>query len=234
MENCLILIINNYIYVLIFGPMKKYTLLFIALFIVSCSDNDDTELKPFYVADNGVTIKARDWVTSGTTGELNGVTYTAVDNALLKKMVGNNEDYSKIVTTLLSGKTSEVFNTGLSPTGAYNPSVDITTWDVSNITHLEGIFEHISNFNQDLNNWDTSSLVSMPGAFINAKNSNPKIDKWNVSNVTNMNATFFGSKGFNGDLSGWNVEKVTECTSFAFTGDFPKSKWPNFTNCSPD
>ena len=217
-----------------FVSMKKYTLLFIALFIVSCSDNDDTELKPFYVADNGVTIKARDWVTSGTTGELNGVTYTAVDNALLKKMVGNNEDYSKIVTTLLSGKTSEVFNTGLSPTGAYNPSVDITTWDVSNITHLEGIFERISSFNQDLNNWDTSSLVSMAGSFIGAKNSNPKIDKWNVSNVTIMYATFFGSKGFNGDLSGWNVEKVTECTSFAFTGDFPKSKWPNFTNCTPD
>ncbi len=217
-----------------FVSMKKYTLLFIALFIVSCSDNDDTELKPFYVADNGVTIKARDWVTSGTTGELNGVTYTAVDNALLKKMVGNNEDYSKIVTTLLSGKTSEVFTPFLSPTGAYDPSVDITTWDVSNITYLDAIFENISNFNQDLNNWDTSSLVTLLGSFINAKNFNPKIDKWNVSNVTDMQYTFFGSKGFNGDLSGWNVEKVTECTSFAFTGDFPKSKWPNFTNCTPD
>ncbi len=214
--------------------MKKYTLLFIALFIVSCSDNDDTELKPFYIADNGVTIKARDWVTAGTTGELNGVTYTAVDNALLKKMVGNNEDYSKIVTTLLSGKTSEVFTPFLSPTGAYDPSVDITTWDVSNITYLDAIFENISNFNQDLNNWDTSSLVTLLGSFINAKNFNPKIDKWNVSNVTDMQYTFFGSKGFNGDLSGWNVEKVTECTSFAFTGDFPKSKWPNFTNCTPD
>ncbi len=74
----------------------------------------------------------------------------------------------------------------------------------------------------------------MAGSFIGAKNSNPKIDKWNVSNVTIMYATFFGSKGFKGDLSGWNVEKVTECTSFAFTGDFPKSKWPNFTNCTPD
>ncbi len=228
MENYLILRIN-YIQI-----MKKYTLLFIALFIVSCSDNDDTELKPFYIADNGVTIKARDWVTAGTTGELNGVTYTAVDNALLKKMVGNNEDYSKIVTTLLSGKTSEVFTPFLSPTGAYDPSVDITTWDVSNITYLDAIFENISNFNQDLNNWDTSSLVTLLGSFINAKNFNPKIDKWNVSNVTDMQYTFFGSKGFNGDLSGWNVEKVTECTSFAFTGDFPKSKWPNFTNCTPD
>ena len=63
--------------------MKKYTLLFIALFIVSCS-SDEEEL-PFYVADNGVTIKARDWVTVGTTADLNGVTYTAVDLASLKE-----------------------------------------------------------------------------------------------------------------------------------------------------
>ena len=46
-----------------FEAMKKYTLLFIALFIVSCS-SDEEEL-PFYVADNGLTIKARDWVTAG-------------------------------------------------------------------------------------------------------------------------------------------------------------------------
>ena len=50
---------------IIFVAMNKYTLLLLALFIVSCS-SDEEEL-PFYVADNGVTIKARDWVTVGTT-----------------------------------------------------------------------------------------------------------------------------------------------------------------------
>ena len=38
---------------------------------------------PFYLDTNGITIKARDWVTVGTTGELNGVTYTAVDLSLI-------------------------------------------------------------------------------------------------------------------------------------------------------
>ena len=58
-------------------------------------------LIPFYLDENGVTIKAYDWVTAGTTGELGGVTYTAVDKAMLIEMADNDEDdVSKVVTTL--------------------------------------------------------------------------------------------------------------------------------------
>ena len=57
--------------------MKKLVLflLFISL-VFSCSVDDEKEL-PFYVADNGVTIKARDWVAVGTTAPINaqGVAY---------------------------------------------------------------------------------------------------------------------------------------------------------------
>ena len=49
-------------------------------------------LPPFYLDDNGITIKAKDGVTAGTTGELNGVTYTAVDNTTLKSMADNSKD----------------------------------------------------------------------------------------------------------------------------------------------
>ena len=45
--------------------MKIHTLLIIVVFIASCS-SDEEEL-PFYIAENGVTIKARDWVSVGTT-----------------------------------------------------------------------------------------------------------------------------------------------------------------------
>ena len=57
-------------------------------------------LPPFYLDANGVTIKARDWVTAGTTGELGGVTYTAVDRDMLIKMLTDEDDVSKVVTTL--------------------------------------------------------------------------------------------------------------------------------------
>ena len=58
-------------YFFYFQKVNKYALLFLALIIVSCSPDDEKEL-PFYVADNGVTIKVRDWVADGRTGNLNG------------------------------------------------------------------------------------------------------------------------------------------------------------------
>ncbi|MDG1052878.1 MAG: hypothetical protein P8O81_05775, partial [Flavobacteriaceae bacterium] len=118
--------------------MKKYALLFIALFIVSCSDNDDTELKPFYVADNGVTIKANDWVTVGTTADLNGVTYTAVDLASLKEWINDGKDLSKVVTT----KVETIGNSPLAILFAKDNRVGtaeikgIEGWDVSNWTDM--------------------------------------------------------------------------------------------------
>jgi|TARA_B110000240_G_scaffold12351_1_gene12911 hypothetical protein len=70
--------------------MKIHTVLIIVLFIVSCS-SDEEEL-PFYVAENGVTIKARDWVSVGTTAELNGLSYTAVDLPSLKEWINAGND----------------------------------------------------------------------------------------------------------------------------------------------
>jgi hypothetical protein len=76
----------------------RFPLLIILLsfLFISCEEEDNS---PFYVAKNGITIKARDWVTVGTTAELNGVTYTAVDLASLKEWIEDDKDPSKVVTT---------------------------------------------------------------------------------------------------------------------------------------
>ena len=61
----------------------KYLFIFLSvLFLFSCEEEEDFS-EPFYLDENGVTIKAKDWVTVGTTGELNGITYLAVDDSLL-------------------------------------------------------------------------------------------------------------------------------------------------------
>ena len=52
-----------------------------------------------YLADNGITIKACDDANVGDTGVINGVTYTVVDEAMLREMVDNEEDVTKVVTT---------------------------------------------------------------------------------------------------------------------------------------
>ena len=215
--------------------MKKYTLLFIALFIVSCS-SDEEEL-PFYVADNGVTIKARDWVTVGTTADLNGVTYTAVDLPSLKEWIKDGKDLSKVVTT-------KVETPGLNSVAVLFKKIrigdtefkGIEGWDVSNWTDMDGLFYSGTEVNVDLSAWDVSKVKIM-GLTMELGDVNPNINNWDVSSATNMSSFFCNSnKYFEGiDLSGWDVSKVTNCKYFYNNiTDWPESKKPNFTNCNPD
>jgi surface protein len=223
---------------IIFGTMKKYTLLFIALFIVSCS-SDEEEL-PFYVADNGVTIKARDWVTVGTTADLNGVTYTAVDLPSLKEWIKDGKDLSKVVTT-------KVETTGLNSVAVLFKKIrigdtefkGIEGWDVSNWTDMSGLFYSSEEVNVDLSNWDVSKVTIM-GLTMSLRDVNPNINNWDVSSATNMAGLVIGntSNYIEGmDLSGWDVSKVTECNGLTENFNeynWPESKRPNFTNCNPD
>ena len=223
---------------IIFGTMKKYTLLFIALFIVSCS-SDEEEL-PFYVADNGVTIKARDWVTVGTTADLNGVTYTAVDLPSLKEWIKDGKDLSKVVTT-------KVETTGLNSVAVLFKKIrigdtefkGIEGWDVSNWTDMSGLFYSSEEVNVDLSNWDVSKVTIM-GLTMSLRDVNPNINNWDVSSATNMTGLVISgnSNYIEGmDLSGWDVSKVTECNGLTENFNeynWPESKRPNFTNCNPD
>ena len=215
---------------IIFGTMKKYTLLFIALFIVSCS-SDEEEL-PFYVADNGVTIKARDWVTVGTTADLNGVTYTAVDLPSLKEWVKDGKDLNKVVTTKV-----EVEFSGSATLFLRTEIKGIESWDVSNWTSMEGLFYSSNPVKADLSNWDVSNVTDFGSLCIGLGDVNPGINNWNVSKAINMSSFFCNTnKYFEGiDLSGWDVSKVTNCKTFySNITDWPESKRPNFTNCNPD
>jgi surface protein len=142
--------------------MKKLILLLSVLFVVSCSSSEDDikEVpKPFYLDANGVTIKARDWVTVGTTGELDGVTYTAVDNTTLtNSIVSNGLDVTKVVTTLVTDM-SKMFE----GKDAFNQ--DIGSWDVSNVTDMNSMFYVAKSFNQDLTKWCVSNITSEPTTF---------------------------------------------------------------------
>jgi hypothetical protein len=141
-----------------------------------------------------VTIKAYDWVTAGTTGELGGVTYTAVDKAMLVEMLKNEEDVSKVVTTLITDM-SDLFNDVPCSQSATDErdkagllfyasivvfDIDISSWDISNVTTMKNMFVSLSSncndsagdngpvfltFNQDIGNWNVSKVTDMNGVF---------------------------------------------------------------------
>ena len=201
---------------------------------------------PFYLDDNGVTIKARDWVTVGTTGELDGITYTAVNTNTLELKVLNGEDLSKVVTTLVtnlqgvgaligdisydirSWDVSNVTNMSYFFRGKVNFNQDISNWDVSNVTNMSHMFYLAMNFNQDISNWDVSNVTKMDDMFNEASAFNQPIGNWDVSNVDDMERMFQYAESFNIDLSKWCVENVTSYSDFdlgAISWKLPKPKW---------
>ena len=42
---------------------------------------------------------------------------------------------------------------------------DISSWDVSNVTDMEGMFYSCKNFNKDISNWDVSNVSNRKKIF---------------------------------------------------------------------
>lgn len=102
---------------------------------------------------------------------------------------------------------------------------DISKWDVSKVTNMEGMFYSNPDFNGDLSKWKVSKVENMGWMFCQTTFNND-ISKWDVSNVKNMNAMFKASE-FNGDISKWNVSNVLSMKFMFSNSDFNKdiSKW---------
>jgi surface protein len=94
---------------------------------------------------------------------------------------------------------------------------DISNWDVSKVTNMSYMF-HRARFNGDISNWDVSSVVSMERMFQECF-FDGNISNWNVSSVTNMYCMFKNSS-FNSDISRWNVSSVTDMSSMFESSQF--------------
>ncbi|WP_371803876.1 BspA family leucine-rich repeat surface protein [Candidatus Lokiarchaeum ossiferum] len=84
-----------------------------------------------------------------------------------------------------------------------------STWDVSSVTSMLGMFSGATLFNQDLSSWNVSSVTNMIAMFDGAEEFNQPLNSWDVSSVTDIAAMFRGASQFNQDISNWNVSSVT-------------------------
>ena len=193
----------------------------------------------FTLADNGVTIVCTD-ASPGDTGIVNGVTYEAVDNALLRTRISEQADLTVLCTTPvtdMSGDTSSFPLTGLfndytdfnQPIGswdtrnvtdmsfmfllatAFNQPID--NWDTQNVTDMGSMFNNATAFNQPIGSWDTGNVTNMRNMFRLAASFDQSIGSWDTDNVTIMGSMFSGAASFNQDISDWNTSNVTDMVS---------------------
>ena len=98
--------------------------------------------------------------------------------------------------------------------GTEQKPIDFNDIDVSNLdsfcSHNTGIFEETKFKHIDISDWDVSNITDMKYMFFKCEKleSVGDISDWNVSKVTNMAYMFAFCKKFNQDLSSWDVSNV--------------------------
>lgn len=198
--------------------------LFGALIFSSCQKPD---LNP-----NGATFSDKgclicDNYVVGESFEINGVSYLVVNKQMIKDAVNGvnttnpstglawvQEDLTKFCTSKVTNMQNLFYEKPF--------NLNISSWDVSNVTNMEFMFRATTNFNQNIGNWDVSGVTNMGGMFSGAQKFNQNLNDWDVSNVTNMSSMFAGS-GFDENISSWDVSNVTLMKSMfsscSFNGD---------------
>ncbi|MDA9330639.1 BspA family leucine-rich repeat surface protein [Flavobacteriaceae bacterium] len=177
-------------------------------------------------------------VAVGSTTDIDGVTYTVVDNETIREEIANgNVNLCTSLVTDMSGNPNENFNNSVNffndplfnddigfwdtsnvismtymfiNSSAFNQ--DIGNWNTSSVTSMRSLFSLATSFNQDISNWDTSSVNDMSRMFLQFQQAtafNQDIGNWDTSSVTNMYGMFTGATSFNGNLSNWDTAAVT-------------------------
>lgn len=83
---------------------------------------------------------------------------------------------------------------------------NISNWDTSNATLINGMFQGCSFFNQPLN-WDFSRVQDFRNFLFFAIRFNQDVSNWNISNSTNNSDIFNGATAFMQPISAWNFNK---------------------------
>ncbi len=177
---------------------------------------------------------------------------TAVRVELARYASMNVTEYQDLraIDTSLMTDMSDLFYVDSSnqPQYALDFNGDISSWDVSNVTNMSGmfrskadsmsftgVFKSSSNSIHSISKWDVSNVTNMEYMFTNADRLGvldgvpyPVLAEWDVSNVTNMARMFEKNDSTNLDISNWDTSSVTNmCGMFAYAENFNQniSNW---------
>ena len=138
-----------------------------------------------------------------TTGELN-----VTDNGVYLPKDNNLDAFNKVTVNVQLPKIKLKDNPSLHIANLGH--VDLNFIDTSEVNRLSGVFESSKMETIDVSEWDISNVTAINGAFSNCENlKSIDIKNWNTSNVDNMNGLFYGCNSIISlDLSGWLTSNV--------------------------
>ena len=134
-------------------------------------------------------------------------------NVIVTNEYGNIADWDLSLITDTSNLFNEQRDCNGNPTTSrtglaqWSTQIDISSWDVSNVTNMSSMFEG-SEFSGSISLWNVSSVTDMSSMFKNSS-FNSSINMWDVTNVTDMSFMFKDNSVFNTSLTGISGEWIT-------------------------
>jgi len=116
--------------------------------------------------------------------------------------------------------------------GKFNNGGQPLDWkNTSKVRNMSNMFNNDKNFNQDISSWDVSNVTSMDGMFAGTNSNgvkyyttfNQDISNWKPINVKDMGYMFAWSQ-FDKNISNWNVPNVTYHIEFDFNSKLYNNK----------
>jgi surface protein len=137
------------------------------------------------------------------------------------------------LTTVPSILPPSVLNISNMFSGCTSFNEDLSGWDVTNVTEMEGTFEGAILYNQDLSGWNVSNVTNFARMFKGAIAFAQDVEPWDTSNATGMAEMFNGAAAYGADqdLTGWNVTLVPPShlgPDFALGSLLPLDKYPGY------
>jgi len=104
-------------------------------------------------------------------------------------------------------------------------NADLSYWDVSSVTDMEGAFYKAKSFNSAIGAWDVRKVKSMERMFENAESFNTPL-VWETSSVTTMKKMFQEADAFNAELIFDTSNVLTMASMFRYSAfDVDISAW---------
>jgi len=205
--------------------------------------------------ENGKTLIATEYASPGDYVIINAIAYLIVDNDLLNSLgydLNEHPTYQNIESTFTPLQVHHVITTFVDDLsdfdssalfedaryyidGVGSASVDVRSWDVSNVVNMQGLFKnqylnvriqysHVDGI--DLSYWDVSNVINMESLFENSKFTvqSYNIENWDTSRVTNMKKMFREVVDANGTykipISNWDVSNVEDMSQMFYLTEY--------------